>query len=230
MIRIFMIMIFFTCNLLAQYIKVGLEEFPPLINNSKSGYTIELLKKIEKTSNFKFKIIIMSYARAKKELELGRIDMIGHTPKTFEQSDFYEYAQDLEWEIPTYSALFVKDKKYFDVENVREQRIGTLLCNVGFFSELLGMNQDKFMEVRTINQLVLMLEKDRLDAIVFERVAIKTSIENLKAKGLDDKILFMIPISFAVSKTSKGNELKKELDDVIKNLNYYGVYRQFLDK
>ena len=230
MIQVFMIMIFFTCNLLAQYVKVGLEEFPPLINSSKSGYTIELLKEIEKTSNFRFKITIMSYARAKKELKLGRIDMIGHTPKTFEQSSFYEYAQDLEWEIPTFSAIFVKEKKYFDVENVRHQRIGTLLGNVGFFAELLGMEEDKFMEVKTIRQLVFMLEKDRFDAIVFERVAIKNSIEHFKLEDLHNKMLFMIPISFAVSKTIKGNELKKELDYVIKNLNYYGIYRKFLDK
>jgi len=172
----------------------------------------------------------MSYARAKRELELGRIDMMGHTPKTFEQSSFYEYAQELEWEIPTFSALFVKDKKYFDVENIRNQRIGTLLGNVGFFAELLGMEEYKFTEVRSIRQLVLMLEKDRLDAIVFESVAIKSSIENLKIDNIHDKMLFMIPISFAVSKNIKGNKLKKELDYIIKNINYYAIYRKFLDK
>jgi len=53
MIKIIVVLIILTCNLLAQEIRIGLEEFPPLINNSKSGYTIELLKEIEKILNLK---------------------------------------------------------------------------------------------------------------------------------------------------------------------------------
>ena len=230
MIKFILAIIISISNLLAQEIRVGLEEFPPLVNSATSGYTIDLLRAIEKDSNYKFKIEIMTYGRAKKELKLSRVDIMGHTPKTFEQSSFYEFAQDLDWEIPSFSALFVKNKMYFNLEKIRYKRIGTLLGNSGFFSELLGMNTDNFMEVRTIKQLVLMLEKERLDAIIFERVSVKKSLEQLSIKNIYDKPVYLIPIGLAVAKNEKGDKLKKDLDNLIKNINYYGIYIEFLDK
>jgi len=49
-----------------EVIKVGLEPFPPLITKIKTGYSIKLLKAIEKVTDLKFGITIMSYNQAKK--------------------------------------------------------------------------------------------------------------------------------------------------------------------
>jgi polar amino acid transport system substrate-binding protein len=158
MIKIILAVTILTFNLLAQEIRVGLELFHPLINDKKSGYSIDLLKAIEKQSDLKFKIEIMTYARAKKELKYGRVDLIGHTPKGYESKEFYEYAQDLDWEIPTSSDMFVIDKKYLDINNLRKGRVGTLLGNADFLSESFKIPRELFYEVKNITQLVLMLK------------------------------------------------------------------------
>lgn len=61
-------------------VKVGFEPLPPLIVDKDTGYTIDMLKAIEKISDFKFTIKIMPYNRAKHMLKTGGVDLAGHTP------------------------------------------------------------------------------------------------------------------------------------------------------
>ena len=67
-------------------IKVGVEPFPPLINENGTGYAIDMLKEIEKQSDLKFQISFMPYNRAKSELKNGSVDLIGLTPQGKETS------------------------------------------------------------------------------------------------------------------------------------------------
>mgnify|MGYP000228418302 CR=1 FL=1 len=83
----------------AQNVTVGMEPFPPFITEQVTGYSVDMLRAIEKISDLKFDIEIMTYARAKHELEFNRLDIAGHTPKELETKGFYRYAQELDWHI-----------------------------------------------------------------------------------------------------------------------------------
>ena len=226
--KLFFMVILLTCSLFSREVKVGLEVFSPLINNSKAGYTIDLLRAIEKNSDLKFKIKIMTYGRAKRELKNGRVDLIGHTPKGYESKEFYEYAEDLDWEIPTSSDMFVIDKKYLNINNLRKSRVGTLLGNADFLAESFNIPRELFFEVKNITQLVMMLKLKRLDAIVFERISVTQIVKEQRIPKVFYKQIVTIPIGFAVLKSDKNSSLKKKLDSIIRKLNHYEIYNKYI--
>ncbi len=64
---------------------VGLEPFAPLITREGGGYRVDFLKAIETNTKLNFDIRIMSYRTAKRDLKIGRVQLIGHTPYTIHQ-------------------------------------------------------------------------------------------------------------------------------------------------
>ncbi|PKI14156.1 hypothetical protein [Colwellia sp. 12G3] len=117
----------------AQDIHIGVEPFPPIVNENGQGYAIDMFKAIEKISDLKFHFHIMNYARAKKELQKQSLDMIGLTPQGFETKSFYQYAEDINWSVTAKVDLFALDKKYFNTQLLPAQSIGTLRGNADFF-------------------------------------------------------------------------------------------------
>ena len=93
----------------SEEIVIGLEPLPPLIINKDTGYTIDMLRQIEKQTDLIFKIRIMPYNRVKHSLKAGDIDLAGHTPYKMETPDFYEYAVDVDWSITTLIDVYSKD-------------------------------------------------------------------------------------------------------------------------
>ncbi len=104
----------FSSLISAETIKVGFEPFPPFIIDKDTGYTIKLLKEVEAISDLKFEIIIMSYARAKRWLGTGEVDIIGHTPYQVETDAFYKFAQELNFTITTVSDLYSMNRSNFN--------------------------------------------------------------------------------------------------------------------
>lgn len=207
-------------------INVGLEEFPPLIIDADTGYTVTLLKELEKNSDFTFNIRILSYSRAKAELKNGRTDLIAHTPNGLETEDFYAYAQELDWKIPTVSDVYGLDPaRLTDLEG---QTIGIPLGNEGFFSEISGVRKESLYGGELKN-LLRMLEKGRIDAFWFERASTMTQLYELGIEGVHYRQLPETPIfsGMAVARTPEGDRLKERLDGLLQNPAYAKIFEPY---
>lgn len=227
------LLFFISINARAQDIHIGIEPFPPLLTVDKEGYVVDMLKAIEGISDLTFHFHIMNYARAKIELQKNNLDMVGLTPKGYETTEFYEYAEDLDWSITAKVDLFTLDKKYVNTKISSVQTIGTLRGNADFFSELLNISRDKFIEVSSLPQLIKMLQRQRLNAVIFERASTISTFEKFR----DDEVgniyyqnLVEIPASFAIRKSKSSNQLKKKIDGLlikIKSNRYFTSYFEY---
>jgi polar amino acid transport system substrate-binding protein len=224
-----LLFLLFSCRLLAsnEEILVGLEPFPPLVNEDGTGFVIDMLNSLQENSSLNFDYQIMTYARAKRELIKQRIDMIGLTPKDNETQEFYEYAQELTWHFDTTVDFYSTSPGNFTLENLPNKSVGTLIGNADFFSELSHIPRDKFIEVSSLQQLIMMMARGRVQVIIFERVAMMSTIKGLK-KDLDTKVpstlksqkIFyqkfkVIPASIAVGNNTSGKKLKQQLDELL---------------
>jgi polar amino acid transport system substrate-binding protein len=212
-------------------ILVGLEPFPPLVNEDGSGFVVDMLNALQKQSSLNFNYQIMTYARAKKELKSHRIDMIGLTPKDQETKEFYQYAEELTWSFNTTVDLYATSPNDFSLNNLPHHSIGTLIGNADFFAEQAGVSRDKFIEVSSLKQLIMMMARDRLKVIIFERVAMMSTIASLKTdlitkipnefnslkkpQSIYYKKFKIIPASIAVSNSPAGKALKQQLDHLL---------------
>jgi polar amino acid transport system substrate-binding protein len=78
----------------------------------------------------------MTYGRAKKDLESKRLKLIGLTPYKLETKGFYEYGGELNWHIDTHVDFFSLNKDFFNIEQLPDGSIGTLIGNAEFFSTM----------------------------------------------------------------------------------------------
>jgi len=227
MLKYTLILSFLCCIQLSysEIIKVGLEPFPPLINKDKSGYSIDLLREIEKVSDFKFKIAIMPYNRAKKLLKEGRVSLIGHTPYRNEVKEFYDYAKDLNWSIPAIVDLY--SLKKISIKNYKKiKRIGVPRGNKEFFSELFKIPLENFIE-GSLENLVAMLKRGRLNAVLFERAAIMSTIKKQKLSKIHYLKIDTLEASFAVRIDTKGKKLIQKLNKILKKVGNSKVYKKY---
>lgn len=211
-----------------QTVTVGLEPFPPFINGDGNGLTVDMFREIERVTDLKFDVNIMTYARAKYQLSRQKLTIAGHTPKNLESDDFYQYAIELDWQIDTTSDLFVFDKKYFDLSSVETGRIGTTTGNAGFFSKLLAIEASRFTEVKELNHLVSMFVSGRLDVMLFERASVMTLLQQRKVHGVYYKSIGQVPASIAVANTEQGKQLKAKLDKAIRQLDTKKIFASYL--
>ena len=212
----------------SQTIQVGLEPLPPLIVDKNNGLTIQLLREVEKISDLKFVIKIMPYNRARNGLAKGNLSLMGHTPHRQEAKEFYTYAQELDWSMPTVIDVYGTNKAKLQ-GNVYKTvaKIGTPRGNKEFLSELFGIPLSKFYEGR-IENLVQMMKAGRIDVFLFERAATMSTIKKLGLKGIYYQYIFEIPVSFAVSKNSEGTKLKAKIDAQIKKVDQNSIFSDYL--
>lgn len=199
---------------LAETVKVGLEPFPPLINGADSGYTVDLLKAIEKASDLNFNIEIMNYVRAKHDLKSGKLSLIAHTPYRAETKDFYGYAQEISWKVDVPSDVYVMEPA--KLTNLKSLKIGTPPGNKEFASELLGLPVDIFVE-KDLPVLFKMLKASRIDAVWFGRAPAMKTIKELHIEGVHYQQLPTTPIaaSMAVRTDSAGEALRKKIEKAL---------------
>jgi len=213
---------------IAETIKVGLEPFPPFINQEGQGYSVEMFRALEKISDLTFDIEIMTYARAKHQLKYELLDIAGHTPKGLEVAAFYDYGLELNWQISTTSDMFSFDQKYFDISQIKNQRIGTTLGNAVFLAEQSGIPENIFIEVATLNQLVDMLINQRIDVLLFERASVMSLLQQKNIADVYYQTVGLIPASIAVRNDLEGQRLKAKLDSLIKQLDLQGIFSGYL--
>lgn len=226
LIIILLFIIFFTSIVSAETITVGMEPFPPLIVDKNTGYTIDLLKKIESISDLRFSISIMPYIRAKKSLESGRVDIIAHTPHSAETKGFYNYAQELDFKIETINDIYVTDEAR--LKDISKLKIGIPRGNEEFASELLGIPVANFYPGKIVN-LLKMLKAERIDAFWFERASTMVTLKNLQL----DNIYYMkcpkeyFAAGIAVKKDSKGTKLKRNIDSLIEQIDLKLIFKEY---
>ena len=216
-------------NLFGETIKVGFEPFPPLIIDERSGYTVLMLKEIEKISDFKFDIKIMPYNRAKKKLEVKKIDLMGHTPHQKETKEFYMYAKDLDWKIKAITDMFGITKAHLEVNKFKTlKKIGTPRGNKEFYSEIFEIPLNNFYD-GGLENLLKMLKRGRIDGFIFERASTMSTLKKLKINNIyyntiDDSI----EASLAVHSDKEGLKLRKKLDLLIKKLDHQKIFEEYL--
>lgn len=197
-----------------QIVTAAMEPFPPLINEDGSGYTIDMLKKIEGTSDLKFSITIMNYARAKILLRTNKVDLIAHTPYRLEEPDFYDYAQELTWKIDVISDLYAMSEDKFKA--IANLKIGIPRGNEDFAAGVLGIPKEHFY-VGRIENLLKMLQAGRIDVFWFERVSTMTTLKRLGITKVYYKRIpdYPVPVGIAVAKNSKGTILRHTLEQAL---------------
>jgi polar amino acid transport system substrate-binding protein len=174
---------------------------------------------LSEQSDLLFNVNLMTWARAKKELKAQRIDLIGISPKNNETTDYYKYAKELNWSFIATVDLFSKSKTSFDIEKLPSKSIGTLVGNADFFAELSQIPRNKFVEISSLKQLVKMMNKERIQTVIFERISMMSTIKKLKLPNVHYKKLMMIPATFAVKNTNDGHLLQQKLDNLISTKN-----------
>jgi polar amino acid transport system substrate-binding protein len=212
----------------AEKIKVGLELMPPLIISGSEGHTVTLLRRIEEVTGLSFEIAVMPYNRAKAQLANGNIDLMGHTPYSVEERQFYNYALELDWHLPTQVDLYWTHPESHDENFSKLNRIGTQRGNGNFLAARYQLEPDRFFEA-DLPQLVKMLVRNRLDGIIFERASTMSTIRTLDADGIHYRQLDKrIAIGLAVRKSDDGALLKQRLDRAIQEVDVASVYQSYL--
>lgn len=229
--HIVIIYVFISCSQqsYAQEIDVGFESFPPLINEDGSGLVIDMLTALTADQELHFNFHIMNYARAKNDLASGELKLIGLTPFQLETQKFYQYGLELNWHINTRVDFFSLNKSHFNVEQLPDSSIGTLVGNADFFSEIINVPVSKFIEVSSLEQLAKMLALGRLKVILFERASTMSTIKALNIENIYYKNVGIVPASLAVSKTAIGIKLKEKLDKLLANLDNNEFFSEFID-
>lgn len=219
--------IFSISNLFAETIDVGLEPFPPLIVDENSGYTVDILKEIESISDLKFNIKIMPYIRAKRMLNKGQIDLMAHTPFGAETKDFYGYAQELPFKIPTRNAIFSMNSDHFN--EITKKKIGVPRGNEAFLSEMTGIPIENFY-LGEIENLLKMLNAGRIDLFWFEFGATMSTIKSLNIQNVHylEYPEQQINAGLAVRKDEKGNKLKNELTHLLEKIDQKRILKDYL--
>jgi len=206
-------------------IQVALEPFPPIITKDGQGLAINLLKEIEKISNLTFNVSIMNYGRCKRELKSERAQLIGLTPKNSETDEFYQFATELKWSLPLSVDLVVREPK--KLANKRSIYIGVPTGNADFFSEMFAIPRENFIEVTSLNQLVQMLNLKRIDGIIFERIALVSTFQEVGFSDIYYRQLNITEASFAVANTAIGNILKNEIDFHIEKVDTEKIFKEY---
>ena len=210
----------------SEVIKVGLEPFPPLINEDATGFSIDMLHAIEKVSDMIFLIKIMQYNRAKLKLKNGQKDLIGHTPYQVETKDFYVYAQELNWSMGTFVDIFSMNKANLEPKKFKTLKIGTPWGNEGFFSKLFEIPISQFHPA-SLNNFIKLMKKKRIDLFIFERASTMIIVKENKVKNMFYRQLDSISVGLAVGKGAKGDNLKKKLDASIQKLNQQNIFGKY---
>lgn len=222
------VVLFWWAPLLAETIEVRLEPFPPLVTESGGGLTVALLNRVAARSELDFNIEIVPYSRAKYQLRNGQADLIGHTPVGYESDEFYDYAQELDWKLPTAADVFAMEPVWLDLPGGNPDfYVGAPLGNAEFFSEITGVPLDRFVE-STLPNLVQMLARGRIQALIFERASTRSYIWEARLEGVHYRMINRIDAGLAVRQGPAGDRLRARLEALIREVNTRELLADYL--
>ena len=225
---LFLAALLWSASLSAETIQVRLEPFPPLVTEAGGGLTVALLKQLEAISDLHFDVVIVPYSRAKYQLRNGQADLIGHTPVGYESDEFYSYAQELDWQLPTAADVFAMDPAWLSLPRSGEEYyVGAPLGNAEFFSALYDVPIDRFVE-STLPNLLQMLARGRIQALMFERASTRSYIWRARLEGVHYRMLGRINAGLAVRRDQQGDQLRARLEALIAKVDTRALLADYL--
>lgn len=212
----------------ADEIRVRLEPFPPLTREDGTGLVVDMLEEVAREHELSLDIRTVSYSRAKYQLRNGEADLIGMVPLELETENFYSYARELDWRLPARADLFSLSPELLEGERWREGRIGTPWGNAAFFSELTGVDTDRFVE-SSLPSLARMLRGGRIETLLFARVSTMSTMARLGLEGIHYRNLFSIPAGLAVADTRAGRALQQRLEPLLGAPEQQALFEHYLE-
>lgn len=220
------------CSAYSKTISVGLEAFPPFVLDDGSGLSVDLIKKLDKKlSEYNFKIQIAPYKRIKAESNANRMQLIGHTPYKEESKDFYKDFVEINWSYPVCTNFLIHPS----VENLftkEDAVIGTLVGNKELLKSIKELKHKKIFEHSSLESLLKMLERKRVDAVWFASAPIKHYQKKL---GYNYFVSLTYPkrplaIGLAVKKSKEGMKLKKKIEHALSSFDWRSDFDKVLGK
>lgn len=205
-------------------LRAGLEPFPPLINEDKTGYSIQWLRALADEAGMTLKLRIMPYSRAKLALKAGQVDLVGHTPFGLETKQFYEYAVELEQQVTTKMDAFSPVPENLGAESLHRQRIGVPFGNAAFIAELTGVPERQFAEA-SLARVVQMMMAGRVEVVVFERASVFSQLRHFEAGDIHYRLVKQIDAGFAVAREDQA--LLEKLNAAARRIDTTGVYQSY---
>ncbi|WP_166269222.1 substrate-binding periplasmic protein [Marinobacter caseinilyticus] len=190
-------------------VRIGLEPFPPLINEDLTGFSVDWLKLMVTAAGYRAEIRLMPYSRARLALRTGKLDLIGHTPVNLETPEFYRQAQELSWAVPTKLDAYAMNRANLSAEALQHSAIGVPFGNAAFIAEVLGVPPAQVAEF-SLGQLVGLLRLRRIDVVVFERGSVMTALQKAMNAPVYYRLIQQIPAGFAVTRSKPSLYLELE--------------------
>lgn len=215
-------------------------EYPPYLWLTKTqpakleGSLVALVERLSHASGLDMQVVYMGpWARTQEQAYTGKLDLLGvfHTEPRTEWLDYLQPAL-----LPTSVAIWVNKLRPFEFNQLADL---TNLTGITVTSNSLGQEFDNYVkenlnisEVSSVQQGLLMIEEQRADYLVYERVPGHTYALQLNTK---DVIPLETPVSrellyLAVSKQSKCNTpaIKEKLTAALKQAEQEHWAEEFL--
>lgn len=215
-------------------------EYPPYIYQERGivkGVSVEIIKEAFIRMNIPFKITIMPWIRAMKQMKTGESDAVFTIYKTREREEFLYYSNEVV--IDQTVSFFVKadsEIKYKgSLEDLREYRIGIVRgVSYGsvFDNGVLNGTLSKIVTVDSGEQSFLMLLRNRIDIVVSNRHGAYTILNRLKkssgVKELLPEIEFL-PSYIGFSRKKNLQDIRDKFDKVLKKMKEDGSYNRIIE-
>ncbi|BES70441.1 hypothetical protein RE428_14590 [Marinobacter nanhaiticus D15-8W] len=205
---------------------VGLELFPPLIEENRTGYSVEWLQAVADEAGMELRIRIMPYSRAKVALMTEQVDLIGHTPYKLETDRFYDYAAELDHRVPTKMDAFALTPGELAFEAGYMELIGTPFGNSAFIADLTDVSRDRFVEA-SLTRIVNMMLAGRVHTVVFERMSVVTQLRHQARQPVYYRLVRQIDAGFAVRKDN--DALLKRLNAAAERVDAKKIYKPYIN-
>lgn len=203
---------------------VGLELFPPLIEENRTGYSVEWLQAVADEAGMELRVRIMPYSRAKIALMTSQVDLIGHTPYGLETDRFYDYAVELDHRVPTKMDAFALSPDDLDFEAGYMELIGTPFGNSAFIADLTGVTRDRFVEA-SLTRIVNMMLAGRVHTVIFERMSVVTQLRYQANQPVYYRLVKEIDAGFAARRDNEA--LVKRLNAAAKRVDAEAIYKPY---
>lgn len=223
-----------TPSLVQAYTAVGDNNYPPQIfinqEGTPDGYDIEVLRLIEAKNKITFKIKLMVWDEAKKEVMDGKADILIGVNKTPEREVYFDFSEPY---LENRMVIFVLNDNFFihGPEELKDRRVGVQRGDLA--EEFLRKNYPAMNLYYFDNQLDALdaLQKGKIDAVVGNYF---TGYYWINKYGISGKIkvvgkpILTTNYCFAVKKGNK--EVLAELNSGIKAIKLSGDLKKLQDE
>ncbi len=222
--------LFFSTKSISSQIKIALPLIPNWSSLDQSGFMDELLKLLKKNGLKNFETTQYPVKRAIQNFILNRNDCIAGGDKAFAS----RYSKEI---ILSSNPIFKTDvslylpighkNKISSLDQLKNKPVGILRGFSGSFSHLVKNKGLKILKGNSIDQLILMLNSNRIQAIIYNGTSL--SLENRKFVDYNGRITLMSYLNTILCKENKVNSsfiknFNIIYSKVLKSKEYYDLY------